>query len=81
VTLHHGPFKQLAQIGQDFVDNSLSSPIGLFHLKILLLKLVQLPLEVEVLLFLHHFALFRGRIIFSEEAFGLVVDEVAQHLK
>ena len=57
LTLMHLPIKELIDIRHNLVNNSFGSPISLFHREVFLFKLVQLPLEVKVLLFLHDFPL------------------------
>ena len=43
--------------------------------------MVKLPLEVEILLLLHHLALFSQVVVFREQSLGFIVDEVTKHLK
>ena len=60
------------------MDDTLSSPVSLFHGEILLLQLVKLALEVEVLLFLHDPSLFRGSLILGKQSLGLVMDKITK---
>ena len=63
------------------MEYSLSSPASLLHLEILLLKLIKLPLEVEILLFLHDLPLLLHSVILAEQSLCLVKNEVTKHLK
>ena len=81
MTLNNWPVKHIANIWNQFVDNSLSWSLCLFHLEVFLFKLVKFPLEVEVLLLLHDLPFFWNIFVFCKEPFGLVVDEVTEHFK
>ena len=59
------------------MDDALSRTVRLFHRKVLLFKLVDFSLEVEVLLLLHDLSLFRNSVILGKQAFSFVMDEVA----
>ena len=63
------------------MDDALSRTVSLFHREVLLFKLIDLPLEVEVFLFLHDLSLLRSSIILGKEALGFVVNEVTEHLE
>ena len=60
------------------MNDTLSSPVSLFHGEILLLQLVKLALEIEVLLFLHDPSLFRGSLVLGKQALGLVMDKITK---
>ena len=79
--LSHWPFKQLTKLGDNFMDDALGRTVGLFHGEVLLFKLIDFSLEVEVLLLLHDLSLFRSSVILGKQALSFVVDEVAEHLK
>ena len=81
MALNNWPVEHVANIWNQFVDDSLSRSLCLFHLEVFLFKLVKFPLEVEVLLLLHDLPLFRNIFVLCKEPFGLVVDEVTKHLK
>ena len=81
MTLNDGSIKHITHIWNQFMDDSLSSSLSLFHLEVLLLKLVQFSLEVEVLLLLHDFPLFRHIVVLGKQTFCLVIDEVTKHFE
>lgn len=82
LTVHdHGPLQELSHVGHKLVDYALGCSIGLLHGVVLLFELVKFPLEVEVLLFLHDFALLGQIVILAEESFRLVMDEVTEHFE
>ena len=63
------------------MDDTLGRTISLFHREVLLFKLIDFSLEVEVLLLLHDLSLFRSSVILGKQALSFVVDEVTEHLK
>ena len=82
LTVHdHRSLQELRHVGHKLVDYALGCTISLLHRVVLLFKLVHFPLEVEVLLFLHDFALLGQIVILAEESFRLIMDEVTEHLK
>ena len=81
MTLKYWPIEVLGQAGHELMDNSLSGPISLFHLVILLLELFKLPLIVEALLFLHDLLFPVRSLVLIKEPFGLIVHEVTENLK
>ena len=80
IFLFHTPLQIWVRFG-DPMHQSLSCPADLFHTEVLLLKLIEFPLEVEVLLFLHDLPLLRHGLILVEEPLGFVMNEVTQDFK
>jgi hypothetical protein len=73
--------KDRGQIWNNFVDDALSCSGGFLHLEVFLLKVIQLPLEVIILLLLHDLSLLGHRLILRKESLGLIMNEITQNLK
>ena len=69
-------FEYVCQIRYNLMQYSLCSSARLLHLEILLLELVQLPLKVEVLFFLHDLPLLGHSVILVKQSLGLVMNEI-----
>ena len=81
MALKYWSIEVLGQAGHELMDNSLSGPISLFHLIVLLLELFKLSHIVEALLLLHDLLLPIRRLILIKEPFGFVMHEVTENLK
>ena len=54
---------------------------GVLHSLVLLLQLLESPLEVECFLLLHPFVLFLEGLVFLEQSLSLIIDEITEHFE